>query len=502
MQTSTAALTDAAHSTRIQSKAEIPLLDVSRQAPENRSISPGLFAGFARLADGVLLMLFGLLIFASYVGANAPVWLYALPVAIIPLAQVAISGSLGAYDLNSARHWMRHTGRAFALWIAIFGSFTLLIFFLKISAEYSRVWLASWFLSGLVIVAANRTLAAVLARSWIREGRVRRRAAIVGAGADGAQLIRALSGAPESDVEICGVFDDRGGERAPESIEGYRRLGNIDDLIWYCRNAQLDMLIMTLPLSADKRVAELLERLWVLPVDIRIPASASEIRLRPRSYSHIGAIPFLDVCDRPIADWDSVVKRILDIGLATLSLGLFAPLMALTAIAIRLESPGPVFFRQKRYGFNNEIIDVLKFRSMYHDMADPDTKTMVTKNDPRVTRVGRFIRKTSIDELPQLFNVLRGELSLVGPRPHALNAHMEQQLYEQLVDGYFARHRVKPGVTGWAQVNGWRGEVDRPEKILKRVECDLFYIENWSAIFDLYILALTPFRLFSSEDTC
>ena len=143
---------------------------------------------------------------------------------------------------------------------------------------------------------------------------------------------------------------------------------------------------------------------------------------------------------------------------------------------------------------------MLKFRSMYTDMADAAAKNVVTKNDPRVTKVGRFIRKSSIDELPQLVNVLRGELSLVGPRPHAVNAHTENKLWDEVVDGYFGRHKVKPGVTGWAQVNGWRGEVDNPEKIQKRVEHDLYYIENWSILFDLKILLLPPFRLLNTEN--
>jgi lipopolysaccharide/colanic/teichoic acid biosynthesis glycosyltransferase len=159
-----------------------------------------------------------------------------------------------------------------------------------------------------------------------------------------------------------------------------------------------------------------------------------------------------------------------------------------------------VFFRQKRFGFNNEVVSVWKFRSMYTDRCDHEVKQAVTKGDPRVTPVGRFIRKTSIDELPQLFNVMMGELSLVGPRPHAVNAQTENHLWDTVVDGYFARHKVKPGVTGWAQINGWRGEIDTPEKIRKRVEHDIYYIENWSILFDLKILALTPFRLLNTEN--
>ena len=160
-----------------------------------------------------------------------------------------------------------------------------------------------------------------------------------------------------------------------------------------------------------------------------------------------------------------------------------------------------MFFKQKRFGFNNERIDVFKFRSLYHEMADPTASKVVTKDDPRVTRVGRFIRKTSIDELPQLINVVfKGNLSLVGPRPHAVQQKLQNQLLDEAVDGYFARHRVKPGITGWAQINGWRGEVDSAEKIQRRVEFDLYYIENWSVLFDAYILLKTPLALLKTEN--
>ncbi len=240
----------------------------------------------------------------------------------------------------------------------------------------------------------------------------------------------------------------------------------------------------------------MLKKLWVLPLDIRLAAHTNKLQFRPRSYSYIGNVPVIDVFDRPIADWDVVMKWLFDkiIGSALLLASL--PVLALVAIAIKLDSRGPVFFKQKRYGFNNDLIEVYKFRSMYVEAADATASKLVTKDDPRVTRVGRFIRKASLDELPQLFNVVfKGNLSLVGPRPHAVNAKAEARLYAEAVDGYFARHRVKPGITGWAQINGWRGETDTQEKIQKRVEHDLYYIENWSVLFDLYILVRTPFAL-------
>jgi len=212
-------------------------------------------------------------------------------------------------------------------------------------------------------------------------------------------------------------------------------------------------------------------------------------------------VPVIDVFDRPIADWDVVMKWLFDKLVGGVALLAAAPVMAIIAIAIKLDSRGPVLFKQKRYGFNNNLIEVYKFRSMYVEATDATASKLVTKDDPRVTRVGRFIRKASLDELPQLFNVVfKGNLSLVGPRPHAVNAKAETRLYDEAVDGYFARHRVKPGVTGWAQINGWRGETDTQEKIQKRVEYDLYYIENWSVLFDLYIVAMTPFALLKTEN--
>src|SRR5690606_21015171 len=180
------------------------------------------------------------------------------------------------------------------------------------------------------------------------------------------------------------------------------------------------------------------------------------LHFRPRAYSYIGSVPMLDILDRPINDWDSVAKRAFDIVFSIIGIILFSPIMIATAIAIKLASRGPIIFKPKRHGFNNEVIEVYKFRSMYADRCDPTARNAVTKNDPRVTRVGRFIRKTSIDELPQFFNALFGNLSLVGPRPHAVTAQAHNRLYNEVVDGYFARHKVKPGVTGWAQINGWR----------------------------------------------
>jgi exopolysaccharide biosynthesis polyprenyl glycosylphosphotransferase len=239
----------------------------------------------------------------------------------------------------------------------------------------------------------------------------------------------------------------------------------------------------------------------VLPVDIRLAAHSNTLRFRPRAYSYIGNVPVIDVLDKPITDWDVVTKNLFDRIIGGLILIAAAPVMLAAAIAIKLDSRGPVLFKQKRYGFNNELIEVYKFRSMYADKCDATASVLVKSGDARVTRVGAFLRKSSIDELPQLFNVVfKGSLSLVGPRPHAIHAKAEDRLYDEAVDGYFARHRVKPGITGWAQVNGWRGETDTQEKIQRRVEHDLYYIENWSVLFDLYILGRTPLAVLYTKN--
>jgi Undecaprenyl-phosphate glucose phosphotransferase len=352
----------------------------------------------------------------------------------------------------------------------------------------------------LITLLVFRRVVFILVRRWTKAGYLTRRTVIVGGGEAGAAVIGDLEAQKNLGIEILGVFDDRSDRRSGADCAGQPKLGTVDDLIEFGRRTRVDLVIFSLPVTAEARILAMLRKLWVLPVDIRLAAHANRLQFRPRSYSYIGTVPVIDVADRPIADWDVVMKWLFDkiVGGAILLAAL--PVMALVAIAIKLDSRGPVLFRQQRYGFNNDLIEVYKFRSMYVQSADVKADKLVSKDDPRVTRVGRFIRKASLDELPQLFNVvLKGNLSLVGPRPHAINAKAETRRYDEAVDGYFARHRVKPGITGWAQINGWRGETDTQEKIQQRVEHDLYYIENWSVLLDLYILARTPFALLNTE---
>jgi Undecaprenyl-phosphate glucose phosphotransferase len=465
------------------------------------TISPVMVSGLMRIAEFGLVLIPGLAIFLTYVGLETHLaYIYPLAILAGALLYVLLTEMSDGYQIMALRHPAHNLGRLVLSWIGVFALLALTGFFLKISEDFSRLWFITWFCTGFLLLVTLRLVIARKIRSWARNGTMERRAVIVGGGKNAEDLIRSLEQQPDNDIRICGIFDDRDNRRSPPIVAGYPKLGNISELIEFARIAHIDMLIVSLPLTAEARVLSMLKKLWVLPVDIRLSAHTNHLRFRPRAYSYIGSVPMLDVFDKPINDWDSVAKRAFDIAFSLLGIAIFSPIMLLTALAIRLESKGPVIFKQQRHGFNNEIIKVWKFRSMYIEQCDPTARNTVTKNDPRVTKVGRFIRKTSIDELPQFFNALIGTLSLVGPRPHAIAAYSHNLLYNEVVDGYFARHKVKPGVTGWAQINGWRGEIDNEEKIKMRTEYDLYYIENWSLWFDLKILFLTPIRLLNTDN--
>ena len=464
--------------------------------------SPIVLAGAVRMVEFALIALVGTAIYFYYViAAEGFAWRYVAAIGSIVVLSMFAFQAADIYQVQAFRGHEKQYMRLASAWSVVFLLVIGASFFAKAGEQFSRAWLGSFYVIGLLTLIGFRRLLFIAVRRWTREGRLTRRTAIVGGGEMGTSLIAALRQQKDSGVELIGLFDDRGDDRSSAECAGQRKLGTVDDLVEFGRRTRVDLVIFSLPISAETRILQMLKKLWVLPVDIRLAAHTNKLQFRPRSYSFLGKVPVIDVFDRPIADWDVVMKWLFDKIVGGLMLLAALPLMALIAIAIKLDSRGPVFFKQNRYGFNNDLIEVYKFRSLYVDAADATASTLVTKDDPRVTRVGRIIRKTSLDELPQLFNVFcKGNLSLVGPRPHAVNAKAQARLYDEAVDGYFARHRVKPGLTGWAQVNGWRGETDTQEKIQRRVEHDLYYIENWSVLFDLYIVAMTPFALIKTEN--
>jgi Undecaprenyl-phosphate glucose phosphotransferase len=470
--------------------------------PVPAPISPIVLAGFVRMAEFALIVVVGMAIFAAYLSPLDELFLrYLVAVFVIAGLSTLAFQTADIYQVQAFRGHEKQYMRLASAWSVVFLLVISASFFLKAGEMFSRVWLGSFYVSGLAALVISRKLLFYAVRNWTRKGHLTRRTVIVGGSVPGEQVINELRRQKDTGIEIIGLFDDRGDERAGTVCAGEQKLGTVDDLVEFGRRTRVDLVIFSLPISAENRILQMLKKLWVLPLDIRLAAHANKLQFRPRTYSYIGKVPMIDVFDRPIADWDVLMKWLFDKIIGSILLVLALPLMALIAIAIKLDSRGPVLFKQKRYGFNNDLIEVYKFRSMYTEAVDTNANKLVTKNDPRVTRVGRIIRKASLDELPQLFNVVfKGNLSLVGPRPHALNAKAEARLYDEAVDGYFARHRVKPGITGWAQINGWRGETDTHEKIQHRVEHDLYYIENWSVMLDLTILARTPFALLKTEN--
>ena len=478
-----------------------PPAEALAQSRMKPSLSGVALTGGLRLAEFLALIGIGFLVHALHVPAEQGLQTsYLLAIPAMSLAMSLLLQSVGAYSVDSLRTPLA-TGLRIALcWGAVILATMSVAFLLRIEATFSRGWLGLFFPAGLAALFVARAVAGVVTRWLTRRGRLDRYAVIVGGGPLAEMLLNALSRQSCPDLRILGLFDDRDDERTPDVVAGYPKLGTIDDLLAFARHVRIDQVIFALPITAEGRILAMLRKLWVLPVDIRLAAHANRLRFRPRSYSYIGDIPVFDVLDKPMSEGAVAFKSVFDRIVGAIALLVLSPVMLAVAIGVRLTSRGPVLFRQQRYGFNNERITVFKFRSLYVDQCDPLARKLVTRDDPRVTPFGRFIRKTSLDELPQLFNVLRGDLSLVGPRPHAVDAKAGEWDYDKVVDGYFARHRVKPGVTGWAQVNGWRGETDTFEKIQRRVEFDLDYIENWSVLLDIYILLLTPFALLSNSN--
>ena len=468
--------------------------------PPATPVSTSLARGLMRLSDFCLVVASGAL--------SHWIWLADMPSLGWPTyILVALFGALLAVNMmhfDGAYRWRvlcsitDSVRRAFLGWAIVVAVLVLLAFLTKTSDQFSRAWLVLWCALSAGTMCVSRVVLYFSILDWKSQGRLRRNIAIVGIGPTGQRLTDWIVNNPGHDFSVVGLFDDRT-ERSPHYCWGVPRRGNVDDLIRFVRTHQTDMVVVTLPLSAEERLAEIFGKLKTLPVDVRLCPDAISFRLENAQISHLGPLPLINVVDRPLSGWRWPLKNFEDRLLACLILLLAGPLMLFIALAIRLDSPGPVIFRQKRYGFNNQLIDVFKFRTMYHEQRDENAEQLTRKDDPRVTRIGAFLRKTSLDELPQFFNVLRGEMSIVGPRPHACRAKAGGLLYQEAVEEYAARHRVKPGITGWAQINGWRGETETIEQIRKRVEHDLAYIDNWSVGFDLKIILRTALTGFTDR---
>jgi Undecaprenyl-phosphate glucose phosphotransferase len=402
------------------------------------------------------------------------------------------------YDLTLPRRPLEIAERTTMAAAAAFVLLALITYVLDDSFARMSAWKVSTFLLSIALISTARFFADK-AIAKLGEYRIlSRNVVIFGAGKQGKKLIEQLARSRRPWTRILCLFDDRARDpsrRMPRRIGRYPVLGTTDDLIAFSRRVRIDEIFIALPWTATERIQRLLGALRVIPANVHVCPELLYRSAADSCLSALDGLPVVTMSNKPVTGWGYLAKACLDKGTALLGLLLLSPLLLSVAAAIKFDSPGSPFFSQQRLGFNNKPFKVYKFRTLYQDQCDSQAEQIVTRQDPRVTRVGRFLRRTSIDELPQLINVLRGEMSLVGPRPHALKASAGGHLYAELVADYALRHRIKPGITGWAQINGWRGETDTTEKIVRRVEHDLYYINNWSILFDLHILILTVLSL-------
>ncbi|MBN9090501.1 MAG: undecaprenyl-phosphate glucose phosphotransferase [Reyranella sp.] len=387
-----------------------------------------------------------------------------------------------AYEPRSAARLMVQLAKVSVAWAAAFVSLAAISYAVDRSEHFLSTWASLWFLTSWLFLVTARSVVALQISRWRRQGRLTRRVAVFGTGAQAIKLAQLLK-AHSDEANVIGVFIDGDISMAPGDVTG-----DDDALAALASSGNVDEVILALPWSSHAALNRAIAKFAAYQVAVSIDPGISGIDFPPTGFSLVAGIPTLTVQRRPLSGWGAPVKRAEDVVLVLLLLLFLAPILLLIALLVMIDSRGPVLFRQERYGFNNNRIVVYKFRSMHHDSNPDPAVPQARRNDPRVTRVGAIIRRASLDELPQLFNVLRGDMSLVGPRPHA-TAHNEK--YAALINGYLARHRMKPGITGWAQVNGWRGATETTEQMRRRLEHDIYYIENWSLLLDIKVLLMT-----------
>ena len=409
--------------------------------------------------------------------------------------------SAGLYKSSSMRPHAMRALPVFLCWTGVF----LLLFYISAAVGISKMLdrnaphtLEAWYGVGLSALLLNRWLFSKGLREWEAAGRLGRRTLLVGANGLSREWLEHIQQSGDTTFRIVGVIPENDTPRS--HVLDVPIVGTIDTLVDQVRRFRIDMVVIAIPWTDEADIRAVVERLRATAVDVYLLPHRLVAQTVGLSVDTAAGVPLLGVSHRPLAGWGAIIKRCEDLTIGVVALIALLPLLLVTAAAIKLESRGPVLFRQKRFGFNNEEFHVLKFRTMYTDLGDQSGARRTTRDDPRVTRVGRFLRRTSIDELPQILNVLRGDMSIVGPRPHPVVMMAGDALYHEAVKDYACRHRVRPGITGWAQVNGLRGEVDNLETAMRRVEYDLYYIDHWSLLLDAKIIAETILVCFRGQN--
>lgn len=441
-----------------------------------------------RLADALVVIGAGIFAYWARHGTFDITDIYLTAVLVGAFLTATYMHFTSLYSFTNLMTFSLQFGKVTAIWGAVFVTLIGLAYFTQVSNSFSRFWVVTWFTTTLILFGMLRTGLAFQVERWAKRGELDINIAIIGTGEPAAKLARHLESTRSSGIAIVGMFGDD--EATGDKIAGYPFKGSVDDLLVFIRSNRVDEIIIAIPWQDDDKIREITGKLQTVAADVKLCPEEISLEVPNLGYGEVAGIPMLKLSERPLSGWAVFAKGIEDRILATILLVLVSPLLIAIAVMVKLTSPGPILFRQPRYGFNNNEFSVLKFRTM-RAAPEPDSRVeQATPQDPRVTRFGRLLRRTSLDELPQLVNVVRGEMSLVGPRPHAV-AHNEE--YSTVINEYLARHRVKPGITGWAQINGFRGETQTLDLMRQRVQHDLYYIENWSVLFDLRILVMTLF---------
>lgn len=450
-----------------------------------------------RFAEPCMLLVTGLIAYMlrqGFVGVPATY-------GVVIFSMLIIYGILGEllmiYQTHQMSQLLMGLPRAAGALLSTFGGMVLLLFMMKISNDFSRIWMMVWLVLAMMCLVGLRIWASITLRRRMKQGLWLRRLAVLGTGPKAMELLRRLNNSVVSGVKLVGFYSlDEGNVSADLKRTPLYR-GTLETLLNDSKQDIFDDIVITEDLDTMPLVDRVLNMLHMLSVNVYycLPLPLFGLTGGSTSILTLGNAPLVLMFRQPLEGYSLFMKRWLDILVSALVLILASPFMLVIAVLVKLSSAGPVFFRQKRHGFNSGEFEMLKFRSMRvgEVVTDEDGKEKQAQvGDARITWVGRILRATSLDELPQLINVLKGDMSLVGPRPHALS---HNNYYERLIERYASRHKMPPGLTGWAQLNGWRGETETIEKMAKRVEYDIWYIENWSFALDLKILLLTPLVL-------
>ena len=464
-------------------------------SPAGRSILKShatLLETLIRVADPLLVIAAGIVAYQIYFDSwelPESYWIVLIGVAVLC---VAIFPMARLYEPQRGVTFFVETRKLAYAWMLVGACIAAVLFATKTGAAFSRAWIAIWLSLGLVAHLTTRAALHQLLRWLRRHGMNQRHIVVVGAGDLGREIVRRLRAAPWSGFAVRGYFDDDR-SLAGQQFHTVPVLGTPEDLVRDIKGMQLDQVWIALPLREEARIRELLTALQQVSVQISFIPDIHSFHLINHSVTEVAGMPVINLTDSPLTGINLALKATEDFVLAGVLILLISPLLLLIAIGVKLDSRGPVFYRQERLTWNGTRFTMIKFRSMPINVESESGAVWAKRSEPRATRFGAFIRRWSFDELPQLINVLRGEMSLVGPRPE------RPQFVERFraeIPGYMQKHLVKAGITGWAQINDYRGDTD----LRKRIEYDLFYIENWSIWFDIRILALTLVRVIRSRN--